>query len=62
MLLLSIVYPPFYIEASGQTRNVGYSLIFDPPYGRAVVNLAQVALQSASILAIGAICFLLAKK
>ena len=31
VIVLMIVFPPFYIEIRGRTNNLGYSFILDPP-------------------------------
>ena len=66
VIALMLFLPPFYWRApAGNTFNLGYGLIFNPPvregWGAGSVDIGLLVTQWAAVLIVGAIAFFLFK-
>ncbi len=63
VVLLMLVFPPFYVQVRGTTSNMGYGFIFDPPESgilTASVNAGVLLVQWVGVLMLTAFaCFML---
>lgn len=64
VILLMLIFPPFYVQIEGITFDMGYGFIFDPPeYGfiTASVNVGMLLAQWTGTLILTGLAFFLLK-